>query len=80
MFIPPTNFKPSEKRQETKSLLRLQSSHLLISHEIVEKIFREVHNVYAVYYPNKKSLMLAPVTDELFKKLSQTNIAINNTQ
>lgn len=75
MFIPPPNFKPKEAEGEVQSgsLLRLKSSHLQIDHALVGQVFGEDHNVYAVYYPNQKSLLLAPVTDELFKQLHKAS-------
>ncbi|GJM33801.1 MAG: hypothetical protein DHS20C18_28020 [Saprospiraceae bacterium] len=74
MFIPPPNFKPPEQEKEqSKGFLRLKASHLQIDHEIVEQIFGDDHNAYAVYYADKKSLLLAPVSDELFKKLHKAS-------
>ena len=50
MFIPPknlkNNFEPTSD-QGTKTLLK--ASHLLIGHEIVDKIFGDSQNVYVEY-------------------------------
>ncbi len=70
MFIPPQKLKETlASSAETGSKVRLQASHLHIDHEVVTEIFGEEHNVYMVYYPDRRTLMLAPVSDEVFKNL-----------
>ncbi len=70
MFIPPPNYQPKEdKKNQTGTLLRLKASHLQVDQELASQVFGEDQNAYVVYYPEKKSLMLAPVSDELFKQL-----------
>lgn len=69
MFIPPGNLKRQQEKSETESAVSLKSSHLYISATIASKVFGRESNVYVVYYPDRRSLMLAPVSDELFKKL-----------
>lgn len=70
MFIPPNRLKDSfEARQAVNSYVRLKSSHLLIDQEIASVAFGEENNVYVIYYPDRNSLMIAPVSDKLFKSL-----------
>ena len=70
MFIPPQKLKNAfEKKQNHEGKVQLQSSHLFIDSELASNVFGTAKNVYVVYYPNRKTLMLAPTSDELFKKL-----------
>lgn len=70
MFIPPSRLKNHfEAKRDNKSQVRLRSKHLIIDHEIIESIFSNEDNVYMVYYPDKNTLLIAPLSDELFKKL-----------
>lgn len=55
------------------SPVRLKSSHILIDQNIVAQIFGNDQNAYAVYYPKKKSLLLAAISDELFNKLHKAS-------
>ncbi len=76
MFIPPNHIPPTKKQQETEALIQLQSAHLLIRYDLAQKIFGKDYNVYTVYYPERNSLMVAPVSDELFKKLHKASQAL----
>jgi hypothetical protein len=70
MFIPPQKIqKQLQSSLEKKSKVYLKSSHLQIDRKIVEEIFGSDRNVNMVYYADRKALMIAPVSDELFKKL-----------
>ena len=70
MFIPPPSYiSKLKEKEQLKGMLQLNSSHLHISHEIAEKIFPGEKSVFMVYYPKKQSLMIAPISDELFKNL-----------
>jgi hypothetical protein len=74
MFIPPSNFKQKAASNAVKrEPIRLKSSHLLIDDEIAGKAFGDCQNVYTVYYPDRNTLMIAPVTDELFKNLHKAS-------
>ena len=74
MFIPPNqlkdNFDPTKK---SISKIQLRSSHLLIDHDLAADVFGKDQNVHVVYYPNKRMLLLAPKSDEIFKKLHKAN-------
>ncbi|MCB0628676.1 MAG: hypothetical protein KDD15_03060 [Lewinella sp.] len=73
MFIPPNKLAKDLKRQTTAgSSIRLQSSHLLIDREMAQSVFGDEANVHIVYYPDRHSLLLAPVSDETFKNLHKT--------
>ena len=70
MFIPPNKIKtPSEEGAQSGALVSLKASHLVIAREVAEVLFKESSNAFVVYYPNRNTLMLAPVTDEVFKQL-----------
>ena len=74
MFIPPENIKHQfEANSQPEAKISLKASHLLIAHEIASEIFNEETNIYAVYYPNRKTLMLAPISDTIFKQLHKAN-------
>ncbi len=70
MFIPPNrlkdNFKPTK---EENGQVRLKSSHLLIDHKVATAIFEDDLNVNVVYYADRRTLMIAPKSEELFKTL-----------
>ncbi|MCG8328502.1 MAG: hypothetical protein MI974_12490 [Chitinophagales bacterium] len=70
MFIPPGNMQRHEQGKATSvSAVSLKSSHLYINSEVALEVFGEATNVLMVYYPGRRSLLIAPVSDELFKKL-----------
>lgn len=74
MFIPPSSLKDQFTQQKSrKSPIRLQADHILIEQAIVAEIFGEDKNVYMVYYPEKRSLLIAPISDDLFKKLHKAS-------
>ena len=60
------NFKPTK---EENGQIRLKSSHLLIDREVAADIFQDDFNVNIVYYADRRTLMIAPQSEELFKKL-----------
>jgi hypothetical protein len=47
----------------------LKASHLWIDREIAQQVFGVDHNVYLVYYPDRRTMMIAPSSDDLFKSL-----------
>lgn len=70
MFIPPAGFRSTDEIKAVgKNKIRLQSSHLVIDQELVTEAFGSDLNVYLVYYPLRRTMMLAPVSDEVFKSL-----------
>lgn len=70
MFIPPNKLKDSfEPTKKESGKIRLKSSHLLIDSEIAIDVFGSDLNVNVVYYANRRTLMIAPKSDDLFKTL-----------
>jgi hypothetical protein len=61
------------------SKIHLKNSHLWIDNSVA-KIFGDVAQVYIVYYPQKKSLLLAPMTDEFFPKLHKAALNMLKTR
>jgi hypothetical protein len=56
------------------SKVKLKTNHLLIDNDLADKAFGETAQVYAVYYPQKKALLLAPMEDEFFPKLHKAGL------
>lgn len=54
--------------QTDQAAVSLRRQHLLLSAAIAEQAFGPDRQVYTVYYPNLKMLLLAPMSDELFKQ------------
>lgn len=74
MFIPPNDLaRKTRESAPNSSQVRLQTSHLLIQHHVVQEAFGDSPNVYVVYYPDKRTLMIAPVSDEHFKNLHKAS-------
>ncbi len=74
MFIPPEHIKPkAESTSEAASKIRLKASHLLIDHELAAQAFKSEPNVCLVYYKDRQALLLAPPSDDLFKKLHKAS-------
>ena len=70
MFIPPNRLKNNyETSSNTGSKIRLKASHLMIDQEIATEVFGNDFNVNMIYYAEKRTLMIAAKSDELFKKL-----------
>lgn len=69
MFLIP---KPTQADKDAKSVdapVHLKSSHLYISADLCAELFGDDLNAYAAYYADRGVLMIAGVSDELFKKL-----------
>lgn len=70
MFIPPSKLNEQlPKSSQAVAQVRLKSSHLLIKGELAQPLFGNSPNVNLVYYPNRRTLMLARKDDELFASL-----------
>ena len=63
---------------EPKVLLR--NRHLFITAEIAAGAFGEVSQVYVVYYPNQKALLLAPMDDEIFPTVHKPALQMLKTR
>ncbi len=46
--------------------VKLRTQHLWISSDIAASAFGEAAQVYAVYYPQQRALLLAPMGDDIF--------------
>jgi len=72
MFIPPRHLQSQFRAgASSASPVRLRASHLHIDGELAQTVFGDCENAYVVYYPGRQLLLIAPVTDEDFKKLHQ---------
>ncbi|HMQ47157.1 MAG TPA: hypothetical protein PKA00_06590 [Saprospiraceae bacterium] len=50
------------------SKVQLRKKHLWIAADVATNAFNEEQQVYAVYYPKMGMLLLAPMSDSLFKQ------------
>lgn len=70
MFIPPNHIKNNfSKPEKPTAPVRLKASHVIIQADIAAALFGQDQNVHVVYYADRRALMVAPKTDELFKQL-----------
>ena len=67
MFIPPNYIKPPTDKPTSQ--VALKSAHLYLAAGLVSEAFGDDKNVYVVYYPEPRTLMIAPATDETFKTI-----------
>ncbi len=51
--------------------LELKSSHIIIPQQLNQEIFGEESHAFLRYYPERKSLLLAPVSQNWFKKMHE---------
>lgn len=74
MFIPPNKISGDLKsKQNEKSEVCLRSSYLVVKSDIAQSAFGESQNIYIVYYPNQRKIMMASVENDLFKQLHKTS-------
>lgn len=52
--------------------VKLRTQHLWISGDIATSVFGESPQVHVVYYPERHSLLLAPMDDEVFPTIHKT--------
>ena len=71
MFIPPRQVGNTSLRSNKMagSKVSLRSSHIWISREVAGQLFGDSPNVNLIYYPERRTMMLARVDDELFSSL-----------
>lgn len=70
MYIPPHKLQNEMNLGvKSRSSIQLRSSHLSIHQKLVDKVFNNSPNVNIVYYSDRRTLMIAPSSDELFKSL-----------
>jgi len=56
--------------------VRLNRQHLWISSDIAERVFNNERQIYTVYYPQRKALLLAPMSNEDFKALHECSLVM----
>lgn len=56
--------------------VRLRRQHLWISGDIANRIFNNERQIYTVYYPQRKALLLAPMSNEDFKALHECSLVM----
>lgn len=54
-------------------MVKLSSAHIIIGSTLAETLFGNAQRVNWVYYPQRKTLMVAGAEDELFKQLHKTS-------
>jgi hypothetical protein len=52
-------------------MIQLKTCHLLIPHELAKEVMGDESHVFLRYYPERKSLLLASVSQVWFKKMHQ---------
>lgn len=62
------------------SAIKLKTQHLYIDADIAQKALGDTVQVYTVYYPQKQSLLLAPMNDEFFPKLHKAHLQMMKTR
>lgn len=64
---------PGGKAFDAGSHVYLEASHICIKKNVAEKIFGEEPVVLSVFYAKENTLMAAPASEELFKKLHKAS-------
>jgi len=54
--------------------VKLRTQHLWISGELSDAAFGAAPQVYVIYYPKQRSLLLAPMDDEIFPTLHKAGL------
>ncbi len=62
-------FTPGSKKAIEDAPVQLFNQHLLIKAFLADQFIKDCRQVYAVYYKDKNTLLLAPDTDKDFKQL-----------
>ena len=60
--------------------IQLKTQHLLIAGDIAADIFGDAAQVYTVYYPQQRSLLLAPMDDEIFPAVHKAQLQMLKTR
>jgi hypothetical protein len=56
--------------------ISLRNSHLIIDAAIANDYFNDESHVNVVYYPERRTLLMAPASDDLFKGLHKTSMVM----
>lgn len=62
------------------SQVKLKTQHLYIESALAAAAFGNAAQVHTVFYPQQKSLLLAPMEDELFPKIHKTALQMLKTR
>ncbi|NJL77334.1 MAG: hypothetical protein HC892_22210 [Saprospiraceae bacterium] len=60
--------------------VQLKNRHLLVAADVAQSAFGEVAQVFMVYYPNQRSLLLAPMDDTIFSTLHKAALQMLKTR
>ncbi len=74
MFIPPKKYarEVAARSLTGDSALSMRNDHIYIPSDLVVSLFGDAENVSVVYYPDRRSLLIARSDDETFKALHKT--------
>lgn len=65
-----------EKPAEEKQGVWLKKQHLWLSGEIAAQVFQKERQIYIVYYDTPGTLLLAPMSDTVFKQLHKCALVL----
>ena len=54
--------------------VKLKTQHLWITADLAAAVFGDSAQVYTVYYPQQRSLLLAPMTDDIFPTIHKASL------
>jgi hypothetical protein len=54
--------------------VKLKTQHLWISADVAASAFGDIPQVYVIYYPKQRALLLAPMDDELFPTIHKAGL------
>lgn len=69
MFLPGNQVSKQQQSNPNTGKVQLKSSHIWIDQQVATDLFGNSPNVNMVYYPERRTLMLAKKDDELFSSL-----------
>ncbi|MEM6764706.1 MAG: hypothetical protein AAF824_08585 [Bacteroidota bacterium] len=69
MIIPPTHLAKQPKKDRENREVFIEGSHLIIAAKVVQQVFKEEENTFLAFYPEKKLMLLSPVSNGFFKKM-----------
>jgi|AntRauTorckE5430_2_1112549.scaffolds.fasta_scaffold02428_3 hypothetical protein len=56
--------------------VRLNRQHLWLSGDLAKRVFNNERQVYTVYYPQRKALLIAPMSNDAFKTIHQCSLVM----
>lgn len=67
----------SKKAQNVSdAAVQLKKGHLWLSAQVVADTIGDDYQVYLVYYPQRGSLLLAPMSDDIFKQMHKCSLVM----